>query len=358
MKVAVVALTKQGIQKGAEVEKALTKRGHQVMFFVPGKYSLLKLPGHRSPFRKPLRDLMAELMHEYEAIVCIMALGIVVRLIAPHLQDKRTDPAVVVLDEKGCNVISVLSGHWGGANGLTSELAQEMGANPVITTATDVQGLPAIEMMAKEKGWAVGDFSLVKKVNAAIVNCALVHLYCDEEINTSLPKNVVQFPVYQFKPTEDAGALRVVVTNRFLPGNSEDTLFLRPKNLVLGIGCRKGVSKAALRDAVIDALAKANVVFESVRAIASVDLKAKEPALLELAGEWNIPVQFYSPGELQKVFSGKESGKLTRSKFVKEKLGVDGVCEPAALLETGNQGKLILPKTSGKGVTVAIAEDI
>lgn len=358
MKIAVVAVTKQGMEKGENIKRILVDKGHQVLLYVPGKHSLLKLPGKRMPFRKPLKEVIPDLMKEYDALVCIMALGIVVRLIAPEIRDKRKDPAVVVMDERGQNVISVLSGHWGGANELTKEIAAAVGANPVITTATDIHGLPAIEMLAKQRGWGVEPFSAVRKVNAAIVNSEIVYFYCDELMDTLLPENIRCFSVEQYNPREFKEVVRVVVTNKSLNAENKDTLFLRPKNLVVGLGCRRGVSKEKLKEAVLKGLAKAGLALESVREFASVEVKADEPGLRELSEEWNIPIRFFSISEINGVFVEDHENKLTRSDTVKEKIGVDGVCEPAALLAAKKNGRLILTKMSQQGVTVAIAEDI
>ncbi len=356
MRIAVIAVTKQGIKKGDEVEQALQKSGHDVTVYVPGKYSLLKLD-NRMPFRKPLRDLFPELMKKYEGLVCIMALGIVVRLIAPSLSDKTSDPAVVVMDETGQNVVSVLSGHWGGANSLTKELAEALQAHPVITTATDVRGLPAIEMLAKDMGWVVGKFSTVRRINSAIVNGEEVRIYCDIPLERSFPDNLKVFPLNAYNPYANEGMACVVVTNRFLAGDSNNTLFLRPKNLVLGIGCRKGVSKTQIQDAVVEGLAKANVVFDSVREIVSVEIKADEPGLVDAAADWELPIRFFSIDQINGIMQNNQ-GELASSEFVKEKIGVDGVCEPAAILATESRGSLLLPKMPLNGVTVAITEDI
>lgn len=342
MKIAVVAVTRQG-QELAEKTAALLSAG--------GVHETVVL---RQPYRKPLRELFGELFAGYQGIICIMALGIVVRLIAPHLKSKITDPAVVVLDEAGRNVISVLSGHWGGANALTVQLAEGLAANPVITTATDVNGLPAIEMLARERGWVIEPFELVKKVNAAIVNGGKVTIYSEWPFDIEETEQLQVKDFAGYSPARPEKGRVVLVTNRAARSYPPGTLFIRPRNLCVGVGCRRGVTAQEVQEAVVAAVEEAGLAMNSVQGLASVDIKRDEQGLLAAAGELELPVAFYSGPELTDVIRQRGS-ELGFSEFVDKKIGVGGVCEPAAILGAGETSKLLKPKTKYDRVTIAIA---
>lgn len=355
MKTAVIAVTRQGAALAERAAEVLAAGGKEVTLYIPGKFTLLKVPDRRVPYRKPLRELVGEIFSQYEAIICIMALGIVVRLIAPHLKDKRTDPAVLVLDEGCSHVISVLSGHWGGANALTEELACGLEAAPVITTATDVNHLPAIEMLAKERRWHVEPFGQVRRINAAIVNGDRVIIFSDQPIEEHLPENVTIRKLAEFNRYEDLDGEAVFVTNKLIPGAPENALYLRPGRLVLGIGCKKGTAKEAITEAVAGVLTGAGLNMDDVRLVASADVKKDEPGLIAAADDWQLPVRFFAPVELAVAI---EEQKMASSDFVEQKIGVGGVCEPAAMLGAGKTARLIVPKQAGNGITLAVAGDI
>lgn len=357
MKIAVVAVTRQGIRLAERTASALSGSGqHHTVLHLPGKFSLLRIEGQRKPYRKPLKELFGELFAEYEGIVCIMALGIVVRLIAPYLKDKTCDPAVVVMDELGQNVISALSGHLGGANKLTTEIAGLLGTNPVITTATDVQGLPALEMLAEENGWVVEPFEMVKRVNAALVNGQKVIIYSEKPLDLDFPEPLEVREFARYSPARREDGRVILVTNRSARSFPTGTVFLRPKNLCIGIGCRKGISKEEVKEAVMAALEATGRSLSSVRGFASVDIKSQEQGLLDAAEEMNVPIEFFSPEALALLFE-KRGDELSFSQMVYDRIGVGGVCEPSAILSLGETSALIMPKTRYGKVTAAIAED-
>ncbi|MHB9093977.1 MAG: cobalt-precorrin 5A hydrolase [Eubacteriales bacterium] len=356
MKIAVVAATKKGIKLAERIAAVLAESGNQeTVLYLPGKFSLLQIEGQRHPYRKPLRELFQELFSQYQGIVCIMALGIVVRLIAPHLKGKTSDPAIVAADELGQNVISVLSGHWGGANALTIQIANGLGANPVITTATDVNRLPAIEMLAQERGWLVEPFELVKNVNAAIVNGDEVLVYSEVPLDMESTGNLKVRDFAEYAPSRGEEGRVVLVTNRTAGSFPLGTLFLRPQNLCIGVGCRRGVTVQEVKDAITKALEESGRAQAAVRSLASIDIKSDEQGLLDAAGELNLPVEFFTRQAIRLIL--KERGNYFGfSELVDDKIGVGGVCEPAAILGAGETSGLIMPKTKYKKVTVAIAE--
>ncbi|MBU7007052.1 cobalt-precorrin 5A hydrolase [Phosphitispora fastidiosa] len=356
MKVAVVAVTRDGAELARKIAGLLDEAGeYETVLYLPGRFSLLRITGKRQPYRKPLKELFGELFGRYDGILCIMALGIVVRLSAPHIRDKRSDPAVVVMDELGNNVISVLSGHLGGANALTLQTAQLLGANPVITTATDVQGLPAIEMVAAENGLVAEPLDLVKTINAAIVNKQQIVIYTEFPIDIAPTENITVRDFAEYSPSRREENRVVLVTNRAAASFPEGTLFLRPQNVCIGIGCRKGVSSAEVRQAILQALEETGRALTAVKLLASIDIKSEEQGLLEAAGEMDLPTEFYGRPELQEVHRARAS-ELSFSEFVDQKIGVGGVCEPAAILGAGQASVILMPKKKFGKVTIAMAE--
>lgn len=381
VKIAIVTLTKHGTELGVELHDRLSGCGvgkdGQVHLYVPEKFFNLCLrsgeddSGSRRVFRfsAPLREVAAALFPEYDGLIFIMAVGIVVRLIAPLLASKASDPAVVVMDEKGRFAVSLLSGHLGGANELAGEAAHAVGAQPVITTATDVHGLPAIDVLAKKMNMACDPLEGLRKVNAAMVNGEPVVIFSEVRLDGwEFPGNVRVFPAAFARRAPDApfvmktllpdasgvGAA-VLVTNKVVdtyPLGDVPVVFLRPMNLVAGVGCRKGIGAEDVVGAICFAAARAGVSVTSLRALASIDLKREEAGLLEAAGRLGVEVKFFSAGEL--AACGLEFRESVR---VKNAVGVGGVCEPAAFLAAAKPARLILSKTVYRGVTVALAEE-
>lgn len=310
-----------------------------------------------------LSSLMKDLMGQYDRLLFIMATGIVVRMIAPYIKHKSVDPAVVVMDEQGQFAISLLSGHLGGANEWTAELAQLVSATPVITTATDVNGLPAPDVLARKLSAAVEDFSVLKEVNAAIVAKEIVPYYLDDTLYfSSYYKKLAKemgIAVQCFNPLTVTGraacgnldAAQVVITDLVIPRGPR-TLVLRPKSITLGIGCRRGTSADYIKAAILDALESIGRSLYSVQSIGSVTVKSDEIGLLQAARELNIPIHFHTPEAIEYII---ESQGLEESKFVKETIGVGNVCETTALLEAKSQ-TLLLKKTKYQGITIAIAQ--
>ena len=352
MKIAVIALTRQGAVQAGRVAAGLSGlSGAEVDVILPQKFAG-HLPG-AIPYSGKLAAQLGRAFGEYNAVVAIMALGIVFRLLAPHIRDKRQDPAVVVMDEGGRFAISALSGHLGGANDLARYLEKTLDTTAVITTATDVHGLAAVDVLARVYGFVMEPFALVREVNAAIVNGDLVTLYTDLTLEPRLTRGIAVFPLSLYHPGERENGRVVLVTDNLMADAQPGALFLRPKNLIAGIGCRSGASPGKVRDALLEALKAAGKSAASLCRLATVDLRASEPGLLETAAEWKIPLLSFTRDEIKAAFD-RFQGKLSFSPFVFKQIGVGGVCEPVALLAAPGSD-LILPKMKQNGVTVALA---
>ncbi|MDO4260792.1 MAG: cobalt-precorrin 5A hydrolase [Eubacteriales bacterium] len=276
-----------------------------------------------------------------DALIFIGAAGIAVRSIAPYIRSKKTDPAVVVTDERGEHAISLLSGHIGGANALTLLTAEILGARPVVTTATDLNGRFAVDAFAARRDLYMDSMETAKAIAAALVEGRQVGMRS-------------AFPVFGPAPEElDTTGEQplgfVVDVRRSRP--FRETLHLVPKATVLGVGCRRGADAQQILSFIERTLSEAGIFPESVCRIASIDLKKDEAGLLRAAEHFGVPLVTYTAEELAAVEAGDG---LEESEFVRSVTGVGNVCGRAALKSAGAQ-KLLIPKTAGGGVTVAAA---
>lgn len=353
MKIAVLAVTKRGATVAEQVSSVLLDLpGSKVDLWIPAKFS--PAYPHALPYDTPLGVLCGRLFGEYRALVMVMALGIVVRLLAPFIEDKRKDPAVVVVDEKGRFAISTLSGHLGGANDLARYLQANMGCKAVITTATDTHDLPAVDLLVRDYHLYAEPFQMLKAVNAAIVNGDEVNIYSDVQLKGDLPAKFMIKTMEKYSPPKRPGAIDVLITNRILGENRENLILLRPRNLAVGLGCRRGVESSEIKRAITEALATAGKSIHSVKFLATADIRANEEGVIKAAEEIGLQLKFFSLADLARILSLRKN-EMNCSDYVFNKIGVGGVCEPAALL-AAQTAKLIFPKKAFNGITVAIAE--
>lgn len=336
MKAAVIALTNNGCSLALKVKAAL------------GCDAYLKQEVKDDTgaihFQQPLKELVAEIYSQYDAFILIMATGIAFRTFAPYAQSKYKDPALVVMDEKGQFAISLLSGHLGGANDLAAKLEEKLGAKAVITTATDVNQKIAFDMVAKKNHLIIENPHSLAGISSAVVNGAKVALFCNYNINTPLPPYIVEYK-------EGAKEKTVLITNRVLNIQTEDTLILRPQNLVLGMGCRRDTDQEKLTKALEEFMKAQGFSSLSLRAVASIDLKRDEQGLVGLCKDMNLPFITFSGEELAD-YKPQNSG----SSFVRKITGTASVSEAAAW-KCGKNGKILVPKTIVNGITFSLAED-
>ena len=255
-----------------------------------------------------------------DALVFVGAVGIAVRAIAPHCRSKATDPAVVVLDECGRFAIPLLSGHLGGANDLARRLAKACGAVPVITTATDANGVFAVDEWAKHQHCLVAEPARIKKVSSALLAGRTVRFASDWPIQGTPPAGV--------EPAGDVAQASFALT--ITPTMTSNALHIIPRIAVLGIGCKRGTPADKLADAFAAFCAETKLAPQSIAAAASIDLKKDELGLAEFGQKQSWPVTFYTADELRAV-----PGQFAHSDFVQSITGVDNVCERAAVLAAG-----------------------
>jgi cobalt-precorrin 5A hydrolase len=283
--------------------------------------------------------LTGEIFNEYDALVFVCASGIAVRMTAPFLVSKQTDPAVIVIGEQGTHVIPVLSGHIGGANAFAELIAEKIGAEAVITTATDTGGRFSPDSFAVANDLIITDFIAAKKIAAAVLEDKKIGFKCDHSF-TDLPDDLI---------LSDNTEYGIIVGDTTVPSPYSTALYLPPKNIVIGIGCKKGTPADNIFAAVRKAFSESGISPARICRAASIDLKADEAGLIEYCHNTGVSLVTYSADELINV-----EGDFTKSEFVRSVTGVDNVCERSAVLCSG--GKLVIHKTALNGVTVAAAE--
>lgn len=346
MRVAIIAITGNGARLGETLQQGIP----QSRLFVIEKHAGPAC----HPFSEPVPTLISRLWPEYGGFICIMATGIVVRCIAPLLQAKDRDPAVVVLDDAGKFAVSLLSGHLGGANALAKSCASLTGCTPVVTTATDANDLPSFDMLAQENGWVIDDLSRVKVLNALLLEgreiavadlTGRVKRYCAGRGNLT-------FVADAEKAAASGAAGVLLVTNQALPPglDPQRTLVLRPVDLHLGIGCNRGTAAEEIEAVVMANLERLGLSIKSVKCLATARAKEDEEGLLAFTAKLGVPLLFFDNEELNEV-----AVPSPPSAHAMAAIGARGVAEPAALLASGG-GTLIMKKVKDGNVTLAIAQ--
>jgi cobalt-precorrin 5A hydrolase len=350
MRIAVITITRNGALIGQKLRENLA--GSEL--FVSDRYA--GQAGKNRELFAPgeLKELIARLWSSVDGFVMLMATGIVVRMVAPHLESKAVDPAVVVMDDAGKFAISLISGHLGGANELAEQCAFITGARAVITTATDANNLPSFDMLAKEQGWQIDDLAKVKLLNSLLLDGEEIAVidFAGRVRSWFRGRCRLSFHDTLAKARVSGAAGLLVVSNRNIPPRNLPTnlLILRPRNLVLGIGCNRGTSQEEIDTFVSAQLRRILLSMKSVCCIATADAKRDEAGLLEFAHQLGVPLKCFESSELNQV-----DAPSPPSQYVMDAIGAFGVAEPAALLASGG-GRLLLKKVKSENVTLAVAE--
>jgi cobalt-precorrin 5A hydrolase len=337
MKITLIAFTKKGANICLKLTDCLREKGHQTTGF--SKYDCNGL----NLVEDSLYDFTKKAFKKGGAIVYIGAVGIAVRAIAPFIRSKAQDPAIVVVDEAGEYAIPVLSGHLGGANDLAGDIAKLIGGKAVITTATDINNVFAVDVWAQKSHLHIDNVENIKYISSAVLNEEKVGFYSDFPVDGGLPR-------FLTNGEADTGIYIYdsIVGKRYGHPFSK-TLFMSPKQFVVGIGCRKGTKKEILAEVFLETLSKLNIMPNLVRDIATIDIKREERAIICLCEKYQYVLNVYNSDELFKA-----TGNFTTSEFVKRITGVDNVCERAAFLAS-NAGEFVLRKTAKNGITIAVA---
>ena len=341
MKIRLISFTRNGAKLGHLLSIFLGEQGYASEAYIAGAFA--RETAIQS-INEPLRDWTKKQFKEASGIIFIGAAGIAVRTISPFLKDKTTDPAVLVIDEKGKFVIPLLSGHIGGANELAYKIADHLGTIPVITTATDINRKFAVDLFAKNNNLYISCMAYAKAISAAILNEEQVGFDSEFPVIGTMPENLTK------KKNCEYGICISLIDEKEARKIYDKTLRLIPRIVTLGIGCRKGKSSDEIEKVVFEALRECGISIYSVANVASIDLKRKETGLLEFCNKAKVEFITYPLAKLEKL-----QGSFCESDYVKAVTGVGNVCERAAILGSGN-GILIMKKYAKNGVTVGIAK--
>ena len=338
MHISIICFSLTGYTTAEKLQKGLTQYGHTAELFKKSKY----LEGS---IAESTREWAGHHFGTDDGLIFVGACGIAVRSIAPYVASKKSDPAVLVVDECGKFVISLLSGHLGGANALALHVSDVIGAEPVVTTATDLHDRFAVDVFAKNNQCAIFHMKAAKEVSAAILAGETVGFYSEFPWKGTLPKGLKVCALEDAEKPETG--IVVTIHRTCMPFAS--TVQIVPKAVVLGIGCKKDKEVESIRQEAEAGLESEDIYQEAVSQIASISLKKEEQGILVLAADWDVPFQTFEETELQNA-----KGTFEESEFVKKITGIGNVCERSAVLGA-EQGRLIKKKTGRNGVTTALA---
>ncbi len=347
----IIAFTSAGIRLGMQMEQIKKKEQlEEVQLFGWHKYvnneTSKNIDSSSIPFYST-KELIAKIWKRENVLLFIGAAGIAVRSIAPFIIDKTRDPAVLVMDDTKKFVISLLSGHLGGANEYCEQLAEQIGAIPVITTATDRNQCFAVDLFAKKNGLWITDWHMIKEISASILEGKSVGLVSEYKIEGNLPTGLTLNLEGVGGQSKEVG---IVIAENIGPTYFAKECRLLPKNLVVGIGCRKGKRLEELELFLEQIFEKYGIMKERVQSFVSIDRKKEEPAILALSKKWEVPFRTYTAQELSEV-----KGLFSESDFVRQTVGVANVCERSACLGS-HYGKKRISKQMRDGMTVAVYE--
>lgn len=287
----------------------------------------------QSDYKQHLKTIFSD----YEGVVFFSSTGIAVRLSAPYINDKTVDPAIVVVDDMGKHAISLLSGHLGGANKLTLEIAELLGCRPVITTASDNRGFEAVDLFAQSHHLQIEDMMAAKSITAMMVD--------EQKIGfRSEITGAIDYPHL----SDDKPAGWIVVDHKEQVSCDRPCCILRPKILHIGIGCRKGKRKEEILKAVKEVFVDNNLSLKAIRSIATIELKKREAGIIEASQDLKCDLKIFSAEQIKPV-----QNHFEHSAWVEEQTSVGSVCEPCAFL-AGDE--IIVPKTIKDGITIAVSK--
>lgn len=325
MKLAIITLTDQG-----------EKLSHELSLKLADDPTVLQV----DIYHKHVKQTLNRIFHKYDCILGIMAVGIMVRSVCSLVEGKTIDPAVLVMDDKGNHVISLLSGHLGGGNDFTLKIADILGIDPVITTATDVNNKMGIDALARKYYMEIKPTSNILGINNALVS--------NENVKLSVPKKFK----YLLKDDLIKNSYHTAKSSHLLKACFDDsTITLTPKKLVVGVGSRKGVSMDHVLFALNEACHFLRIPLERIDCLATAEPKENELGILDAADELEVPLEVVSLANIRNF----NHPDISESSFVRKTFDVPGICEPSALYTAGKSAHLLLRKKAINKVTVAVA---
>ena len=346
-KVAIICITKNGINIAKRIKEKITSA------------SIYSQSKHKDSsdgiiwFEKNTKNMVEEIFKEYDSIICIFSLGAVIRLISNLLVDKKTDPAVIVIDDKANFVISALSGHLGGANALSKSIADILNSTAVITTAADVNETIAVDLLGNNFQWRIDNFENVTKVSAHMVNEEKIGVYQDAgESNwwdKELPKNVTVVQNIDELRSDDFKA-GLIISDKIIadPILVRKSVIYRPKSLVVGIGFHWDTTQADIEEGIMKVLEENGLSFLSIRNLSTINRGKSPISLVAFSDKHGIPLEFFDKDKLSNVTVPNPS------ELVKKYEGTSSVSEASSILSSG--GELIVSKQKfPPNLTVAVS---
>ena len=345
-RISVLAITKNGVKMGLSLKNLFP----DWQIFAPSKFSdnneMINWYDDSTSIK------IVDLFQSNNALICLFSLGAVIRLIAPHIKDKKTDPAVIVIDDKAQFVISVLSGHLGGANELSNNIAEKINATPVITTAADVNKSIPVDLVGKEFGWKIDDDTTVTKVSAFIGNKEKIGVFqdsCEKDWwKKELPNNVSKYENFEGLKNSGSKGFLIISDQIFNDEILENAVVYRPQTLVVGVGLHWDTSKDTIKDGLLSSLEKFHLSSKSIARFVSIKKEKDVEGLIELGKEMDIPIEYIDREVLADITTPNPS------KTVQAFEGTSSVSEAAAL--KSSSGELIVEKQKfPPNLTIAIA---
>jgi cobalt-precorrin 5A hydrolase len=326
MKIAIITVTENGKKLGETILNELLNDSTIIRVEI---------------FHKNVKTNLNECFDSFNSIIAVMATGIVIRTICPLIKNKGTDPGVLVIDEQGKHVISLLSGHLGGANELAIKIANIINSEPVITTATDINNKYGIDCLANKYYFNINPLSNIKHINSGLIN--------NEKV--IIDYNSTYDYLWNDKKVRDNYHRGSNESKSITVSNGPFTLNLIPRDVVVGVGSRKNIDSKTIIKAIKNAMIALNLPLERINCISTGEMKKNEKGIIEAAEQIHVPLKIISEMDLKKY----KNPDLNDSEFVMENFGVGGVCEPSSLITAGENSTLILRKTPYNGVTVAVS---
>lgn len=335
MKIVCFSFTDKGKLLGEKLEKINSDK------YIIQHYENKKVEGG-------IKLLLCNVWNKYDGFIFISSTGIAIRMINPYIKDKTKDPAVVVIDDTGRFSISLLSGHIGGANFLAEDIGEFLGSIPVVTTATDNRGIEAIDIFAKRNNYYMEDMKTVRTITSLMVNEKKIGLYTEDDKIIDYP-NIIRVKDLSNIDEKIEGLIVVSSENLKNINMAIPTTKLIPRNLNIGIGCRKGVEGEKIIKAIEEAFYYANLSTKGIKAIGTIDFKKNEQGIIHGAKHLNCPMKIFTMEEIKEV-----EDRFQKSQFVKDTIGVYSVSEPSAYLLGG---KIIWKKSKHNGITISISKE-
>lgn len=332
MKIACFSFTDKGRELGERLE-------------ILGKYTIKHY--ENKELDGGIKMLLNQIWKEYDGFIFISATGIALRFINPYIQDKTIDPAIVVVDDMGRFSISLLSGHIGGGNALAEYIGAEIGAIPVITTATDNRGIESIDSFAKKNDYYMEDMKSITRITSMMVNGKTIGLYSEDDKIIKYDNIIFVKDLNNIDPKIDG---LIIVASQIYKDIDIPNTVLIPKNINIGMGCRKGVETERIIKAVEDTFSNENLSTKGIKAIGTVEVKKDEKGIIETAKHFSCPMKIFTIDQIKEV-----EDQFEKSQFVKDTIGVYSVSEPTAHLLGG---KMIAMKSKHNGITISISKEI